>query len=490
MLMWQLWCALLCILWFYFLWTRRRFYLLAFKIPGSLGYPIIGKALGVNRENLLQKISFYVDKYGPIQMEWLGPIPVLIVSDPQTLQDILTSPHCVNKSIVYKAFDVLIGASLFSLEDPRWSLHRKSLNPAFGHKTLLSFIPIFNTETGHLLESLDTLVDNGKMDLIPLLQSFILRIAIQTTMGGDVKSIGNIKNNKLLPSFHCFLKAIADICISPWLVNKTIRQLLGKEREYTKSVIEIRRFIRALVESHLAKDTTAPALSQDKNMYLNLATDLWKRGIFSVEDVELESFAIVFGALETTSNTVAYTLMLLAMFPKYQEKVFEEILALFPHIGDFEVSYADIQQMVYLDLILNESMRLLPPIPIVGRHTSQDVKLSNGIVIPKGLQIFINIFHLHRSKEIWGSDAETFNPDRFLPHHIQDKHPYAYMPFLKGIRTCIGWRYGLISAKVTLAKLIRNYKFSTSFKFEDLFFIQDIALKFKTVPLLELQRRN
>lgn len=154
--------------------------------------------------------------------------------------------------------------------------------------------------------------------------------------------------------------------------------------------------------------------------------------------MEDESNIIVFGAFETTANTVYYTLMLLAMFPEYQEKAFDEIKSLFPKTGDFEVTYADTQQMVYLDLILNESMRVVPPVPVVSRQTSQDLKLSNGIVIPQGVQIAIDMFHMHRSKQIWGEDAETFNPDHFLPHNIQDKHPYAYIPFTKGIRNCIG----------------------------------------------------
>lgn len=61
--------------------------------------------------------------------------------------------------------------------DPRWNMHRKLLNPAFGHKVLLSFLPIFNTETALLVKALDDLVDEGEKDLTPLLQRFTLSIA-------------------------------------------------------------------------------------------------------------------------------------------------------------------------------------------------------------------------------------------------------------------------------------------------------------------------
>ncbi|XP_023169188.2 probable cytochrome P450 313a4 [Drosophila hydei] len=495
MLTWELWGALLLVLWFYFLWTRRRFYLLTLKIPGPLGYPIIGMAHRlIRRENVLNAIGFYLDKHGPTIFSWLGPIPFLIVSDPQTIQDIFTSPQCVNKGIIYKAVDDGAGLGLFSLTDPRWSMHRKLLNPTFGHKVLLSFLPIFNNETGALLKKMDTLVDNGEKDLIPLLQAFTIGIATQTTMGSDVKVVSDINNNQLLEDYQCILETMTDMCFSPWLSSRTIRQLFGKEKRYASSKARIKGFIRKLIERKLARDAevadTGNQLPSDKNIFLNLATDLLKRGIFTWKNVEDESSVIVFGAFETTANTVAYTLMLLAMFPMYQEKAFEEILSLFPDSGDFEVTYKDTQQMVYLDLIINESMRVMPPVPIVSRQTSEDVLLSSGVVVPKGVQIAINIFYLHRSKQIWGDDAETFNPEHFLPHNLQSKHPYAYIPFTKGIRNCIGWRYALISAKVTLAKLLRNFKFSTSFKFEDLYFVEDITIKLKTVPQLQVQRRT
>lgn len=69
----------------------------------------------VNFPDVLNAIGFYLDKHGPTIFSWLGPIPFLIVSDPQTIQDIFTSPHCVNKGIIYKAVDDGAGLGLFSL---------------------------------------------------------------------------------------------------------------------------------------------------------------------------------------------------------------------------------------------------------------------------------------------------------------------------------------------------------------------------------------
>ncbi|XP_033245029.1 probable cytochrome P450 313a4 isoform X2 [Drosophila miranda] len=282
---------------------------------------------------------------------------------------------------------------------------------------------------------------------------------------------------------------MTDMCFSPWLNSRWARQLSGKEANYYRAKTEIRAFIRKLIQKRLSEDTEDSIKSKDKNIFLNLATDLLRRGVFDWKNVEDESNVIVFGAFETTANTVYYVLMLLAMFPQYQERAFEEIKSLFPNSGDFEVTYEDTQQMVYLDLVLNESMRVIPPVPVVSRQTSQDLTLTNGIVVPKGVQIAINMFHMHRSKKIWGPEAESFNPDNFLPHNTRDKHPYAFIPFTKGIRNCIGWRYALISAKVTLAKLLRNYRFKTSFKFEDLYYVEDITMKLKAVPKLEIQKR-
>ncbi|EDW59837.1 uncharacterized protein Dvir_GJ10058 [Drosophila virilis] len=483
--------AILClvVLATYYLWSRRDFYKFFAKFPGPLGYPLIGIAHKMrHKEDLLSLFGSYIKDYGTTLVTWLGPLPLLIVSDPQVTQDILNSPHCVNKSLMYKIFDDAGGKGLLSLEDPVWTEHRKMLNPAFGHKVLLSFFPIFNDETAILLKEFDKMADGRETDILPCLQHFTLSIATQTTMGTCVKEEPSFKNSSLIAHVEWLQECVADFVLSPWFNFRIIRQLLGREEHYFRSKTQIRSFIRKLVDKKLSRDIQDKTTG-NKNFFLNLAVEHLKRGSFDRENVENESIIIVLGAFETSSKTLANTLMLLAMFPEYQEKAFDEILALFPNAGDFSVSYEDTQQMVYMDLVLRECMRLIAPVPVVVRQASKDVRLSNGVCMPKGTQILIDIFHMHRSKDIWGPEADSFNPDHFLPHNFQEKHPYAYIPFTKGLRNCIGWRYGILSMKVTLAKLVRNYKFSTSFNYKHLQFIDNITIKLATTPLLKLERR-
>lgn len=129
---------------------------------------------------------------------------------------------------------------------------------------------------------------------------------------------------------------------------------------------------------------------------------------------------------------------MLAMHPDVQEKLFEEIVDVFPD-KEFEVQYDQLQNLNYLDRVINETLRVAPSIPFVARHVVRDFKISADLpIIPKGMQIGISLYHMHRREDIWGPSAHLFNPDNFLPENIRDLHPYAFIPFSKGIRNCIG----------------------------------------------------
>ncbi|XP_017469647.1 PREDICTED: probable cytochrome P450 313a4 [Rhagoletis zephyria] len=166
----------------YILWLRRKFYKLMFELPGRCGYPLLGNALKIKqKDEMLNTLKNKELEYGGLFLSWIGPFPIAVVSEPQIAQEILTSSNCVNKSFIYKGVQDATGPGLFTKDDPEWSYHRKLLNPAFGHKVLLNFIPIFNKEVDHLTTVFNALINVDKVNLVPILQNFTLSIATRTS---------------------------------------------------------------------------------------------------------------------------------------------------------------------------------------------------------------------------------------------------------------------------------------------------------------------
>ena len=140
---------------------------------------------------------------------------------------------------------------------------------------------------------------------------------------------------------------------------------------------------------------------------------------------------------ETWANALAHTMLLIAIHPEVQAKCIEEINCVFSS-KDIEIDAESMNQLQYLDMVQKEVYRLMPTVPIVLRQTREDFELEKGLVIPKNVNFMINLHALHRRKDIWGEDANKFNPDNFLPENANKRHPFSFLPFSGGQRNCIG----------------------------------------------------
>lgn len=110
------------------------------------------------------------------------------------------------------------------------------------------------------------------------------------------------------------------------------------------------------------------------------------------------------------------------------------------------------------------------------RVTVTDYKLPNGAILPKGTFVVIPSYAIHHDSELYPS-PETFDPERFSEAGKRTRHPYAYVPFGDGPRSCVGMRFGLLQAKIGLVMLLRNFRFSAGPKTEyPLIFDQDSPL--------------
>jgi cytochrome P450 len=127
---------------------------------------------------------------------------------------------------------------------------------------------------------------------------------------------------------------------------------------------------------------------------------------------------------------------MLAMHPDVQAKVLQEIIKL--NVTEPEnMSIQTLSRHTYLEQVIKESLRLFPVFPLAARNAMSNVDIGPCVLKP-GMSTVINIFSLHRRKDIWGENVNQFEPERFAEERMVDKHPYCFIPFSAGSRNCIG----------------------------------------------------
>jgi cytochrome P450 len=189
------------------------------------------------------------------------------------------------------------------------------------------------------------------------------------------------------------------------------------------------------------------------------------------KEIRDEISSMIAAGADTTSHSLAFTVLLLAMFPEVQEKVFQEITSIDESIecDDGKINIEACNRMTYTGQVIKESLRLFTSSTIIGRYTTGDVKIkTNGLVIPSNVYLIIGISMLHRDPKHWGPVANEFNPENFSKENIAKRHRHSFVAFSGGQRNCVGLKFANLSMKVMLFKLLKAYRLETDEKFEDI----------------------
>ncbi|KAM7344421.1 uncharacterized protein ACRADG_011160 [Cochliomyia hominivorax] len=400
------------------------------------------------------------------------------------------SKNCINKpSIFMKGMTLTMGLGLTSANEPVWSQHRKILNKSFSPNNLKSFVPIFNKEVNLIIKSLDGIIEKGKdIELLEFFEKLTLKISAATILKRDLDP-KKFDLEEIAIYFIRIGEYVAEACMKFYYKIHFILKLseITKFKEGVKGIT----FCRELIKESLRNLQNNNSDYQEIKSTLDYAFNGARENGLKEEDIYGSLLQIYFGAVDATSSALYYIVLMLALHPEYQERLYEEILSVIPDKNDNHLSLDQMNKCTYLDMVVNESLRIAPVVPTVTRQVcNESFTLENGIKLPKKQHLVIDIFSLHRSKEIWGPDANSFNPDNFLPSNVESRHPFAYIPFTKGLRFCLGWKYGLWTVKISLIKILMRYKFSTDFKYEDLQFQNHIILKLAEKPKIHVQRRE
>nr|UZE89834.1 cytochrome P450 CYP4XH1 [Chrysoperla zastrowi sillemi] len=480
-------------------WKNRRFFKLAAKFNGPDPLPFIGNAhmfSGTSEDvfkQILDHFYNYNDK-GPSRF-WLGNQLYVVITKPQHMKAVLTNPNALQKSYVYSFINTWLGTGLFSAPVTIWKHHRKIIMPSFNQKILDTFISIFQERSNVLAKKLEC--ETGYFDIFPYVSRCTLDSICESALGITVNSLED-SNEKYVECATRVLDIVNTRMLKVWLHPDFIfkRTKLYRELQFhiqylhnfTDSIIKQKRAeFKEIQESNRFSptDQTNDEPIFKRKAFIQL---LMETSDFTDEEIRNEVDTMTVAGNDTTATVNSFTLLLLAMYPDIQEKLYNEVYSI---VGDSDktIELEDLPKLKYTEMVIKESMRLFPIGPILGRDALEDIQLDENYTIPKGSGIALGIYYTHRDPEYW-NEPDVFDPERFQPEELKTRDPYSYLPFSGGPRNCLGIKYAYMAMKILIATVIRHYKLSTDLKLDDLILKTELTLKLSNAFLLRIQKRQ
>ncbi|NXU29494.1 CP3AT protein, partial [Thalassarche chlororhynchos] len=462
---WLLLIVFLSLLVLYGIWPFQAFKKLG--IPGPRPLPFFGNFLEY-RHGILNFDQMCFEKYGKIWGIFDGRQPVLAVLDPILIKNILVK-ECYTIFTNRRKFEPSgkMESALSMAEDEKWKRIRTVLSPAFTSGKLKEMFPIVNHYGEKLVKNIEKKVANDEfMTMKDIFGAYSMDVVTSTSFSVNTDSMNNpsdpfVTNVKKFFKFN-FLNPMMVLLVmfpfvAPVLKKMNVSLLsveamdffndvfikMKKEREKNSSMDRV-DFLQLMVDSQSSHDSSKSA---ETNSYKSL----------SDEEILAQAITFVFAGYETTSSTLSYLSYNLATHPDVQQRLQDEIDANLPNKAT--PTYNAIMQMEYLDMVVNETLRLFPPGGRIERVCKKTVEF-NGVTIPKGMVIIIPAYVLHRDPAYW-SEPEEFRPERFSKENKESIDPYTFLPFGAGPRNCIGMRFALLLLKVAMVVLLQKFSFRT-----------------------------
>lgn len=209
----------------------------------------------------------------------------------------------------------------------------------------------------------------------------------------------------------------------------------------------------------------------------------------SDDDIREEVDTFTFAGHDTSASALTFILYNIAKHQEIQKRMYDEIVET---VGpeSTELTLHNLNELRFLDLVIKESLRLFPPVPMIARHATENAEIE-GTTIPVGTIVGVDIFEMHRDPDYF-EDAERFNPDRFAAVRETGKcNPFTYIPFSAGNRNCIGQKFAQYEIKTAVTKLLQSFRLElTSPDFEPALKAEIVLKPAGPLPIRFIQRAS
>uniref|UniRef100_UPI003B82F6C1 cytochrome P450 4C1-like n=1 Tax=Chrysoperla carnea TaxID=189513 RepID=UPI003B82F6C1 len=482
-----------------YLWSHRLHWNLRIikhvkHFPGPPCIPVLGCTIPLlgPLDHIWNEFRKMAKTYPEMYRLWGGNRCGIFLLEPDDSEILLLSTRNLAKSEGYQYMHDWLGNGLLLSSGSKWKVRRKILTSAFHFNILNEFVNVFEDNSE---KSANYIKNNCNKDLDAneIAVDHTMHSLCETTMGISVNMEDpDIKQYK--DALHNFGSVFFSRLMRPWLTADFIYNLSEIKRNQDRLIKAMHKFTLSVIEGRLLNwslEGKQPLYSASGKQILPmmdlLIGEMKRGGGIDYEGIREEVDTFMFEGHDTTSAGLTFLLMLLANHPEIQNRIYEEQLKIF-NDSKRKATYDDLQNMEYLERCIKESLRLYPPVPIIGRTLDEDIVLKNKLVMPSGIFANIMIYDLHRNPKFW-PNPNKFDPDRFLPENCKNRHPFAFIPFSAGSRNCIGQRFAMLEMKSFTSKIIREFILEPVDTPDTIIMIVDLVLRTKKPVKVKFRRR-
>lgn len=362
-----------------------------------------------------------------------------------------------HRSFIDEKMDPILGKNVFSLRGDRWREVRSALSPSF---------------TASKMKFLFQLVSKVSEDFT----QYLLDNPEITKMIETKDALSRYTNDVIAT-------AAFGISVDSMKHRENEFYLRGKDATNLSGTLRVLKFFAGITFPRIMRFFGQTYLSKDTNkFFINLIHDTVtmrdEKGVtrpdmihllmrardssgikIDIDDIVAQAFIFFLAGFDTTSTLMSFVCHQLAYNEDVQDRLREEVDDV---VRDNEISYENLAELKYMDMVINETLRLYPPATFIDRVCEKPFELPPAtpdlkpMTANKGLLFWVNIYSIQRDPRYF-SEPEKFDPERFSEENKSNILPHSYAPFGYGPRKCIGERFGLMESKLILARIIKKF---------------------------------
>ena len=425
--------------------------------PGPGGFLGIRNLLTFYRDPLAYLLDMS-QRFGDLARSRILGAEFYYISHPDDIEAVLVQNHKdMIKDTYTRHLSRALGQGLVSSDGELWRRHRKLVSFAFTPRRIQTYGEAMVAIAGR---GVDRWSDDDVIDLHAEMSRITMDVVGGVLFGANVDDdaatvghameavneffAGSLEHSLDLPAwvptprnrrFNAAVRTIDDVLY---------RIIAGQRNRQAEHSAENRDdLLSALLAAH-RHDAGHDAGQPDEQSEQHAALD----------DQELrdECITLFLAGHETTALALVHALYLLSKHPEIEARFHAELTEV---LGDRPATAADVKALEYTGRIIKETMRLYPPVWVVGRQVVNEIELG-GHRVPRGAQILASQWVVHRDPR-WYDDPEAFDPDRWLPERAGKLPRMAYFPFGAGPRICIGNHFATMEAVLLLATMGQRF---------------------------------